>query len=72
MECRIGFMAFPQPVVGNPAREVVNVVEADVASQPVQHARKIVERGSVQSGRVKIPLRARLPVCLFELVLNVE
>lgn len=63
---------FRQTVVRNPAGQVVHVMDADIASEPPQHRRKIVMRGAMQRRLGKPPILARRPVGLLELVLHIK
>ena len=47
-------------------------MEADVASEPVQLPRQIVERATLDSRAMELPLRVLAPVRVLELVLGVK
>src|SRR5689334_2021889 len=61
-----------QTVIGNSAREVVDMVHADIGSQPAQDPRQLVMRTSMQGRLLKCPLAVVCPECHLELVLHVE
>ncbi len=65
-------VAAGEQVVGDAGVEVVDVVEADVAAEPVQQGRQAVERAAAQPGGVKIPVVVAGPVDAFKIVLDVE
>src|SRR5437867_12681220 len=62
LEQGIGLVASLQVVVRNPRAEVVNVVESDVAREPLQDPGQLVERAALQRGRGVVPGVATLPV----------
>ena len=65
-------VAFFQLVVWNPWAQVMDVVETDVASEPLQDLGKFVERAAQQRGGRVVPLFMVVPVNVLELVLHVE
>lgn len=64
--------AFAQAIVRYLAADVMDVVEANMARQPVQHRRQIVEGAALQRCYMEIPIRAGRPIGVLELVLNVK
>src|SRR5258708_10812819 len=64
--------AVPQPIIRNPARQVVDMVEADVAGHPVQDPRQIIERGALECRRLEGPACPAIPISLLALMLDVE
>ena len=54
------------------AVQVVDVVVADAAGEPLQDLGEPVERCAVHGGGGEVPRRAALPIDAFVLVLNVE
>ena len=65
-------MAPLQFVIRNLRAEMVNVMESDIAAEPLQDARQPVIRAAQQRrGRV-IPFSATAPVRVLVLMLNVE
>ena len=69
---RLGLVAFLEVVVRNARAQVVDVVEADVAREPLQHLRQLVERTALERGRDVVPVARPFPVHAIELVLHVE
>src|ERR1041385_2498616 len=69
---RIRVMAFLQVVIGNPRTEMMDVMKADVAGEPLQHPGKFKEGTALQRRRRVIPLVAPLPVHSLELMLHVK
>ncbi len=65
-------MASFQIVVRDPRTEMVDVVEADVAGEPLQDAGKLVEGAALHGCVGVVPGFIALPVGPFELVLHVE
>src|SRR6185369_860724 len=63
-------VALLQAVVGDLAHQVVDVVVADVAGEPVHDRAEIVEGAAVGPGFVEVPARIFIPVGVFELVLD--
>jgi hypothetical protein len=66
------FMAPLQIVIGDPRAQMMNVMKADIAGEPLKNPRKFVERTSLQSGVGITPRIAALPIGALELVLYVE
>ena len=48
-----------QPVVGDPAAQMVHVMHADIGGEPAQDARQVVVRAAVQRRLVQVPARCR-------------
>ena len=71
-QLRMVFQDLGQAVVGDAARQMVHMVDADIAGEPAQRQRQVVMRGAVQCGRRKLPVIALRPVGLLELVLDIE
>lgn len=67
-----GFVATLEIVVRYARAEVMDVVEADVAGEPLQNFRQFVERASFEGGFREIPVLGAFPVDVFELMLDVE
>src|SRR5688500_11417006 len=61
-----------QVVVGNARAQVVDVMKADVARQPLQHLRQLVVGAAAQCGRRVVPVVAAFPINAIELMLHVE
>lgn len=61
-----------QVVVGNSGTQVMNMVKADAAGKPLQHAGEFVERAAVERRRGVVPLAVALPVHSLKLVLHVK
>lgn len=65
-------MAFLQFVVGDLRAEVMDVMEADVAREPLQHFRQFVERTACHARLEEIPVLVALPIGRVEIMLDVE
>ena len=61
-----------QPIVGNAARQMMHVMDADVGGEPAENARQLIIRAAMQCGLVQGPCRLIRPVGVLELVLDVE
>jgi hypothetical protein len=61
-----------EPVAGDPAAQMMDVMDADVRREPAQHGRQIIVRAAVQRAGVEVPVRAPLPVGVLELMLDIE
>jgi hypothetical protein len=59
-----------QPVVGNPWRGMVDVVETDVPRHPVQQAGQPEIRAAPQRRVNRVPLHVSRPVSPLEMVLQ--
>mgnify|MGYP003694749681 CR=1 FL=1 len=57
---------------GDPACQVMDVVDPDVGREPPEHGREIIVGAAVQRCLVHVPLLIVIPRRLFELVLDVE
>jgi len=72
LEKWIGVVASFQIVIGNADAEMVNVMKTDVAGEPLENSRQLVERAALKSGRGIIPIFAAFPVNAFKLMLDVK
>jgi hypothetical protein len=72
LECRYGFMTRLEPVIRDSRAQVVNVVEADVAREPLQHAWQFVVRTALQRRIGEVPGFPARPVRALELMLDIE
>src|ERR1044072_2491269 len=72
LEERIGVVTALQIVIWNARAEVVNVVKANVAGEPLQDFREFVKRTSVQSRACEIQTQAALQINVLELMLHVK
>ena len=61
-----------QTIIGNSAREMMDVMDADIRGEPSEHARQIVVGAAVQRRLVHVPFLVRVPDCLLELMLDIE
>src|SRR6202789_3576718 len=61
-----------QVVVGNEGAQMVDMMKTDIAREPLQDSRQLIERAALQCGFRVIPLVAALPVSPFKLMLYVE
>ena len=61
-----------QTVKGNPAHEVVDMMDPDAPREPTHWGWKIQVRASMKGRFLEGPLITGVPMCAFELVLNVE
>ncbi len=64
--------ALREPVIGDRRAQVMDMVKADVAGEPVQNSRQRIHRAALQRDRHVIASIAALPVDPVELVLDVE
>src|SRR3546814_13965444 len=65
-------MAFLQVVVRDACAEMVDMVVADVAGEPLQDLRQLVKRAALQRCRRVIPVFVARPVHVLELMMHVE
>ena len=72
LEKRFRVMAFLETVVGNTGAQVVDVVETDIAGEPLENFGKFVERAPFEGCRCEVPLTFTGPVNILELVLHIE
>ena len=72
LEKGMGFVATLEVVIGDAGAQVVNVVETDVAGEPLKYFGQFVERTSLEGGSGEIPLFVAFPINSLELVLDVE
>src|SRR6185437_1586986 len=61
-----------QSIKRDPAAEMVDMMDADVGSEPTQHDRKVVMRTAVNGSVTKAPRLSSSPKRILELVLHVE
>src|SRR5580700_10306297 len=61
-----------QPVVGDPAAQMMDVVHADIGGEPPQDGRQLIVGAAVQSRFVQIPGSLMGPSCVLELVLDIK
>jgi hypothetical protein len=61
-----------QPIIGNAAAQVMDVMNADIRGEPAQDRGQVVVRAAVQGVGVQVPVRVLFPGRLLELVLHVE
>ena len=61
-----------QIVVRDARAEVVDVVEANIAGEPLKDARQFVERAALKRGGCVVPLIGAFPIDALILMLNVE
>ena len=61
-----------QPIARDPARQVMDVVDADIGREPAQHRWQVVVRGALQGAGVEAPVALLLPIGVSELVLHEE
>jgi len=69
---RILIVTVLQPVVRNARRQVMNVVQSDVACEPSQRRRELEVRAAPQRGGRVIPFAVLGPIRILELVLHVK
>ena len=69
-EARMRTVAGFQPIVGNPRRNMVDVVETDIPSRPLQQAWQPEKRAATQRRVNRVPLNMSRPVRPIELVLQ--
>ena len=69
---RLRFVAFLEMIIRNARAEMVNVMKANVAGEPLQQFGKFVKRAAIQRGRGVIPILAAFPVNSLELMLNIK
>lgn len=72
VELRILVVDLFQTIIGDSRRQMVNVVEADVAREPLQKFRQFVERTSLHRSADEAPFVIGFPIGMLELMLNVE
>ena len=69
---RVGFVASLQIIIGYARTQMMNVMESDVAREPLKNFRQPVERAALKRRRSVIPISAPFPVHTFKLMLHVE
>ncbi len=65
-------MALLQPIVRDARVQMVHVVKADIAAEPLQHRRQLEMRAAAQRSGGKVPRRLRHPQRVLEAVLHRE
>lgn len=68
----IGMVAPFQVIIGDPGAEMVNMMESDIAREPLENFWELVERAALHRGRGVVPGFTPLPVGVFELVLHIK
>src|SRR2546423_606046 len=69
---RFRLVALLQVVIGNARAQMVNVMKANVAREPLEHFRQFVERAAMQRrGRI-VPVPAAFPIDILELMLHIK
>src|ERR1700691_694504 len=63
----VGLVAFLQVVIGDARAEVVNVMEPDVAGEPLQDSGQLVKRTALQGRGGKTPVLTAFPVNILKL-----
>src|SRR5690348_3755768 len=61
-----------QAVIRNSAAQVMNMVQADIAAEPLQDGRQLEIGAAAERRGVEVPVSFLVPICVFELVLDVE
>jgi hypothetical protein len=69
---RIGLVAFFQVVIGNAGAEMVNMMKPNVAGEPLQNLRQLVEGTALQGRRREVPILSAFPINALELMLNIK
>ena len=72
LEQWLRLMAFFEVIIGNSRAEMMDVVKADVAREPLQYLRQFVERTALQRRSRVVPFIAAFPVHSLELMLDIE
>ena len=65
-------MAFLQFVIGYLRAEVMNVMEANVACEPLQNFGKFIKGATVHTGVEETPILVAFPIGRLKVVLHVE
>jgi hypothetical protein len=65
-------VALLQIIIGNARTQVMNMVKANVAREPLQNFRQFVERTALEGRRGEVPFARAFPVGVFKLVLDIE
>ena len=68
----IAFMASLKVIIRNARTQVMNMVEPDIASKPLQGSRQLVEGTALQRRRRMVPMRGACPIGAGELMLHVK
>ena len=63
---------FRQAVKRNSARQMVEMVDADISGHPHQRFRQIIERTAMEGRFWVRPVGLVIPICALELVLHIE
>ena len=61
-----------QPVIGDTAAQMMNVVNADIGGEPAQEARQGIVRAAVKRNLLQVPSSVVGPYGILELVLDIE
>src|SRR6476619_4981010 len=61
-EQRLRLMAFFQTVIRNPGAEMMNVMKANIAREPLEHFRKLIEGTALERRGGVFPISAAFPV----------
>jgi len=64
--------AFVKTIVGNAARQVVNMVAADIRREPAKRLGQVKIRTPAERSFVEVPVVVPAPIGVFELVLDIE
>ena len=72
LEERVGFVASLEVVVRNSSAEMMNVMEPDIAREPLKNPRELVEGAALESRFGVIQIVASFPINPFKLMLDVE
>src|SRR5579863_9658424 len=72
LEVGIGVMTSFEMVVRNARTQVMNMMEADIAGEPLQEFGQFVKRAALERRRGVIPILGARPVSALELVLHIE
>ena len=72
LEGRVFIVTFLQLVIGDPRAEVVDMMETNIACEPLQHLRKLIERTAIHASVEELPLCVAFPVGGVKVMLHVE
>ena len=65
-------MTFLKFIVRDPRAEVMDVMETDISSEPLQNFWKLIEGTAIHASVEEFPLRVAFPVRRVEIVLHIE
>src|SRR5258708_33370962 len=70
----VGMMAQHQrqPVIGDSAAQMMDVMHADIGGEPAQHDRQVIIRAAVERDFVQVPDSVFAPSRVLELVLDIK